>query len=125
MTEVNLVKRLLVLALCLLTAFTAVACTRDKPETPLATIVAAGPTTPPGTVLPASTGSSSSTASGLSIPTVTITATVELSPTLPAPTIAPPPTATPAPSSSTTPGTYTVQWGDWLNKIAAQFGITA
>jgi|GEM_PF-609501 len=49
-----------------------------------------------------------------------------LNPTTSAPSVSVAATATPNSSASTSTGptTYTVQWGDWLSKIARQFGVT-
>lgn len=124
MTEVTLVKRFYVLVFIALVAVFAAACTREKPaDTPVPTVVPQRTVvTPPpvGTVAIAQT-------------TETVTATLVLTPTTPiAPVVTvtptqvvvqpPTPVVTPAPTAN--PGTYTVQWGDWLNKIAAQFGVT-
>ncbi len=127
MTEVTLVKRFYVLVFIALVAVLAAACTREKPaDTPVPTIVPQRTVvTPPpaGTV-------------AIAEATETVTPTLVLTPTTPiAPVVTVTPTqvvvapTTPVPTSvpsapSTSPGTYTVQWGDWLNKIATQFGVT-
>jgi len=122
MTEVNLVKRFYVLALFAFIALSVAACTRDKPaDTPVPTLVAVRTVvTPPPTIVNAADV------------TTTVTATLVLSPTTPIPpvVITPTlvvvsPTVTPAPAPAPgTSDTYTVQWGDWINKIAAQLGVT-
>lgn len=122
MTEVNLVKRFYILVLIVLALGGVSACTRDKPADPT-------PTAPLRTVVAASSASSSAssvTSSAVSSAPV-VTATVEITATpvvvLP-PTATPPPTPTQAPLPGATPGKYTVKWGDWLNKIAAENGVT-
>ncbi|MBI5035393.1 MAG: LysM peptidoglycan-binding domain-containing protein [Chloroflexi bacterium] len=124
MTEVTLVKRFYVLVLIVLMAVFAAACTREKPaDTPVPTIAAQRTVvTPPlaGTAVAADV-------------TATITPTLVLTPTTPvapAVTVTPtqvvvaPPTPAVTTPPTTSPGTYTVQWGDWLSKIANQFGVT-
>lgn len=123
MSEVTLVKRICFFALIALVALGAVACTRDKPvDQPSTTVVSQNAAVTPGTPFS-------------STPVVTaaapLTATVSLTPTTPVavtpmPTVAatavPPPTSAPPPASN--PSAYTVQWGDWLTKIANQLGVT-
>ncbi len=118
MIEVPLLKRLLALALVVLLATSAVACTREKPaETvtpPTVSSLNIPPSATPALVVP--------TLIALTTP---VTPTLELpTPVIITATATPPPTALPAPVT-TTPGTYTVQWGDWINKIAGQFGVTS
>jgi len=119
MTEVTLVKRFCILALVTFVALGAVACTREKPAEPDSpTVVTQNVAVTPGTPFSATPVATSS---------APVTATVSLTSTAPASTVAatatpPPPTAVPPPS--TNPSTYTVQWGDWLNKIASQLGVT-
>ena len=128
MTEVTLVKRLIVIALIALTAIGTVACTRDKPEELSPTVVAAsGPTSIPS-LTPSLTTPIPAGTSGTPVPvasTQPVTATVAVSPTIVIATLVPS-TTTPTPTmvSTSAPGTYTVQWGDWLNKIAGQFGVS-
>ena len=125
MTEVNLVKRFYVLVFIALVAVFAAACTREKPaDTPVPT---AAPqqtvVTPPlaGTV-------SIAQATETVPPTLVLTSTTPVAPVVTvtptqvvvAPTVVP----TSAPTTTANPGTYTVQWGDWLSKIANQFGVT-
>jgi LysM repeat protein len=72
------------------------------------------------------------TPTGTVVPTATITPTVELPPTATiTPTVELPPTATPAPppppeptAAPPQPRTYTVQPGDTLRSIAAQFNVS-
>lgn len=143
-------KRFFTLASIALIAIGAAACTREKPpvEEPTPTIGAVvqnvtpgAPTVPAGIVVPTSPST---------LPTVAVTATVAPPPAVPTttapgaasptisastvPSVAPTTTApsgtsatTAAPTSPAVPGqatTYTVQWGDWLNKIAGQFGVS-
>ena len=123
MTEVNLVKRFYIVLIIFALGGVS-ACTRDKPADPT-------PTLPPRTVIVAS---SSSSAAPVALPTVVVPAspviaTVEITTTpviIISPSATPPPTPTqaPLPGTSSAPGTYTVKWGDWLNKIAADNGVT-
>lgn len=126
MTEVTLVKRFCILALVALIALGTAACTRDKPAEPTsATVVSQVVATTPGTPF-----------SGTPVATTaaTITATVSLpinTPVLVTPVATAVATAVPtsvqptsAPTASSNPSTYTVQWGDWLSKIASQLGVT-
>ena len=124
MNEVTLVKRFCILALVALVVLGTAACTREKPAEPTSTTVvsqnvAGTPSTsfsgtPVGTsVAPiATTVSMPSTTPVTVVPVATVAATATPLP----------PTAVPTASSN--PGTYTVQWGDWLNKIASQLGVT-
>lgn len=121
MTEVTLVKRFYVFTLVALIALGATACTRDKPAepTPAATTIALSSSS--ASSLSAASASASSSSSVTS--TVPVTTTSSSSSSASASSSAVPPvvpTATPA----TTPGTYTVKWGDWLNKIAQENGVT-
>ena len=125
MTEVTLVKRFYVPVFIVLVAVFAAACTREKPaDTPVPTIpVQSTVVTPPpvGTVVGAQVTETVA-------PTLVLTSTTPVAPvTTVTPTqvvVAPPTPAPTTPSTTTNPGTYTVQWGDWLNKIANQFGVT-
>lgn len=119
MTKVTSVKRLLILASVAVLTMGAAACTREKPtnETPAPQVAASDlsptPETPGAatTIIPTTP---SPTDTPMVMPTVIITAT-----------IAPAPTSTPTPAAPpTAPGTYTVQWGDTLNKIAQKSGAT-
>ena len=135
MTEVTLAKRIITLALIALVVMGAAACTREKPPVtePTPTGVAAlevttpptvpgggaaVPTTPAplilGTPAPSATPlvPAIATVPGTAIPPAVITT---------APTAAATSTPAPPPGTATT---YTVQWGDWLNKIAVRFGVT-
>jgi len=122
-------KRLLILASVAVLTMGAVACTREKPtsETPTAPVgprdVTPAPETPgaatpaaPTTAVP--TDTPVPTAVSVIVPTVVFTSTSV--PTAPAPTRTPAATVLPA----SAPGTYTVQWGDTLGKIALKFGVT-
>jgi LysM repeat protein len=127
MTEVNLVKRFCIFALSVFLLGGVIACTRDKPAEPT-------PTLPPRTVVAASSSASVASSSSAATTVVApaspvVTTTVEITTTpviVVPPTSTPPPTPTqaPLPSTSTTPGKYTVKWGDWLNKIASENGVT-
>lgn len=130
MSEVNLVKRLFFVTAMLLVAFAAVACTRDKPAEPSPTTIVQNttPVSPAG--LPTSTSaapiSTTIAPATTEVPNATLPSEL-VTPTITLPTIPALPTVSATPSITTTtgaPGTYTVQWGDWLNKIAQQFGVT-
>ncbi len=142
-------KRLFTLASIALVAIGAAACTREKPpvEEPTPTGVIVQAVTPAVTAAP---GGVALPTIPPTLPTIAITSTVAPPPALPtttAPGAASPTTAattaptttapsatgatsvptTAAPPSPVAPGqatTYTVQWGDWLNKIAGQFGVS-
>ncbi len=117
MSEVNLAKRLFGFLFIAFLATGMVACTREKPAEPTpATPVAAQVILAPSPTVP------------IVVPTAVITVTAPVTPTVELPPLAVitptvMPTATPIAVASI-PGTYTVQWGDWLNKIAAQFGVS-
>ncbi len=127
-------KRLFLLAAFVIVALAASACTRDKPPEPTvapATRVSTAPTTAPATV---------TTKEGEPTVAPTLVVPVTETPVIPPPP--PPPTSVvtatttipmppapatpqPMPGSGNGPTTYTVQWGDWLNKIAQKFGVTS
>ncbi len=112
MTEVRLAKRTIMIAAMLLVVFGAAACTREKPPAsePTPTLVVRGGTPLPGTAVAFATVPFTSTESPESADS-----TVE-----PLPTVSD--TTTPlVPSGSTS---YTIQWGDWLSKVAQRFGVT-
>jgi LysM repeat protein len=127
-------KRLLILASIPILAIGAVACTREKPAEP--TTVAIQAVTPAGTdtTVPESGAATPTTETtpGTVVPTAAATSaamalatTASIASSTPS-TAAPLPTNTPGPTSATSaPGTYTVQWGDWLAKIAQQFGVSS
>ncbi len=114
MTEVRLAKRTITVAAIMLVIFGAAACTREKPP--------ASEPTPPfysGGITPAA---------GTSVAFATVDSTFT-----PSTVVAGETTETPVdlmPGSSPTPAgpagstTYTVQWGDWLSKVAQHFGVT-
>ncbi len=119
MSDVTALKRLLILVALALVALGAVACTRDKPADATPTLVVVVTTPASGTTLvaPASAVTPVVTDTVAPPPTVVVTATVPpvaITPLPPATTIA----------GGTAPGTYTVQWGDTLTKIASQFSTT-
>lgn len=122
MTEVTLVKRLIVLGILLGAAASVTsACTREKPLDVPTPAIAQGPTIVPSALTPIP----------ISGPTLVPAPTETPSPTLVVapPTPVPPtlPAATPPPSASAPTGgatTYTVQWGDWMRKIAEKHGVT-
>lgn len=123
-------RRILFVAFIAIVATSAAACTREKP--PVTEPTPAGIFAPGLTPLP--TGSLGAVVS----PTPPATATLVLGTpssitsstpivfsTLPP--LVPTSSSAVAPTAATSggPTTYTVQWGDWLNKIAQRFGITA
>ncbi|MBI5300650.1 MAG: LysM peptidoglycan-binding domain-containing protein [Chloroflexi bacterium] len=120
-------KRLFILAAFVVVALAASACTRDKPPEPTPvppTRVSAAPTAAPGTA-------TAREGEGTVTPTlvIPITETPILPPPPPTSVVTvtatiPAATPTPLPSSGSGPTTYTVQWGDWLSKIAQKFGVT-
>lgn len=130
-------KRLLILASIPILAIGAVACTREKPAEP--TSVAIQAVTPAGTDTTTPAGGAATptpettpSTSGTEAPTQAATAAATpIATSAPAATsasssIATLPTNTPGPTATTgAAGTYTVQWGDWLAKIAQQFGVTS
>jgi LysM repeat protein len=137
MFEFTLIKRLSWFVLTTVLALSAVACTRDKPaESPLPTSAAVLVTTPEASApIPLATPLPTSPLVLPTLPPPVFFTPVVISPTVALPTpvrintpvpspIISSPTITPTVAPSTTPGTYTVQWGDWLNKIAAQFGVS-
>ncbi|MCI0475131.1 MAG: LysM peptidoglycan-binding domain-containing protein, partial [Anaerolineales bacterium] len=120
MTEVTLVKRLIVLGITLSLASSVIACTREKPFDLPTTGVAQGPTPVPAAITPGVSGAVTTLVPG---PTETPSPTVTLvvpPPTLVVPTV---PVTTPIPSAGTAT-TYTVQWGDWMRKIAEKHGVS-
>lgn len=120
MTEVTLVKRLIVLGITLSLALSVIACTREKPFDLPTTGVAQGPTPVPAAITPGISGAVTTLVPG---PTETPSPTVTLvvpPPTLVVPTV---PVTTPIPSAGTAT-TYTVQWGDWMRKIAEKHGVS-
>lgn len=120
-------KHLITLASILFVLMGAAACTREKPlvvEPSPTGAVAQEVTTPlPTVALP--TAAAVTTA----VPTAAVTSvlpTAAPTSTQPTaiPTSVPPTSATQAPVATGSASTYTVQWGDWLNKIAGRFGVT-
>jgi LysM repeat protein len=152
MTEVTLAKRIIALASALLVVMGAAACTREKPPVTEPTptgVVALEVATP--TIVLGSGAASPTTTAPLALPTVPGAETPNLPPALPTlpltttqPVVLPttetsitttspalPPASSGTPSGGNTsggttssPSTYTIQWGDWLNKIATRFGVT-
>ncbi len=122
MIEVPLVKRLLVLTLIALLAVGAVGCTREKPSEPT-TPIALQIVTPIPATTPTTATAPLSPAPSPTTPVPIAPAPTD-TPLPPLPTITPSaPTPTQTSPTPSAPGTYTVQWGDWLNKIATQFGV--
>lgn len=119
-------KHLIILASIAILTIGAAACTREKPtnETPAPQVAASDLTTTPGAATPVPGSTSAPTDTPVVTSTVIVTATS--APTAVLPTSVPVvPVSTPTPSApASAPGTYTVQWGDWLNKIAQQFGVS-
>jgi len=127
-------KRLFILAAFVFVALAASACTRDKPPEPTlppATRVSAAPTTAP-TVSAQNTEVPVTPTLVVPLTTTPVLPppppTVVVTTTVPVPPPSTPASATPIPApgtgGSTGPTTYTVQWGDWINKIAQKFGVT-
>lgn len=122
-------KQLVFLAAITLAVIGASACTREKPPEPTVVTPVAQASVAVTPVAPAVV---------TEIPTMptdtpVITATLVMPPpspvvtgTIPAPVVTSTPTTPLAgiPGPSGAPGTYTVQWGDWLSKISARFGVT-
>ncbi|MBM3128926.1 MAG: LysM peptidoglycan-binding domain-containing protein [Chloroflexi bacterium] len=123
MTEVNLVKRLIVLGITLSLATGVIACTREKPFDLPTTGVAQVSTPVPAAITPGVSGAVTTLVPG---PTETPSPTVTLvvpPPTLVVPTV-PITSSTPSAPLAGTATTYTVQWGDWMRKIAEKHGVT-
>lgn len=128
-----LAKRIITLALIALVVMGAAACTREKPLVTEPTPTGVVPlelSTPP--TVPGGGAAAPTTPAPLALGTTAPSAT-PLVPITPAATAAPFVIATAAPTAlaSATPAPptggatmYTVQWGDWLNKIAGRFGVT-
>ena len=127
-------KRLFAFALIVLSTIGAAACTREKPPVtePSPTVLVSQNVTPAATTAPGgvvstsvpgptalATSPASVTAASTALPTQAAIPTVVIA------TSAPTAAATEAPSVSTGPTTYTVQWGDWLSRIAARFGAAS
>lgn len=134
-------KRLFLAASVAVVAMGVAACVRERPApaVPTQTVAAVGElstptsfseTSAPGTVvaLPSVQPTLPATIVVIQVPTET-QGTPPAGPTIP-PTSMAMSTSTPVPLASPTtpapsgPTTYTVQWGDWLNKIAVRFGVT-
>lgn len=122
MTEVTLVKRLIVL--CILVGVmlgATIACTREKPLDVPTPVAAQGFTPVPSALTPASGATPL-----VPIPTKTSSAPPTL--VVPPPTLVVPtaPVATPTPVTpvASSPTKYTVQWGDWIRKIAEKHGVS-
>jgi LysM repeat protein len=117
MTEVTLLKRLIIVGILALVVVGATACTREKPFDSSTPVVAQGATPVPGATTP-----------GALVPGPTETPAPSATLAVPPPTLVVPPVSpvTPtlsAPAASAS-GTYTVQWGDWMRKIAEKNGVT-
>jgi len=124
MTEVTLVKRLIVVGMIVFVMLGAVACTREKPLDMPTPVIAQSGTLVPSAVTPVPSGATPTPVTLVPGPTETraLTATPVIPPpSLVTPSVTPPPAATPLPSA---PTTYTVQWGDWMRKIAERHGVT-
>lgn len=123
MSEVTLVKRLIVLGLVLgvMSSVTS-ACTRDKPLDVPTPVIAQLSTPVPGAVTPPTSAAPTLVAGPTEAPSPTATLAAP-QPTLVLPTV---PAATPTSGAPTAGGatTYTVQWGDWIRKIAEKHGVT-
>ncbi len=124
-------KRFIALAAIALLAMNAAACTREKPP-----VVEPSPTGQLALGTPLPTLSGGAVVSPTPVDLGTVTAPTSETPVpgaaTPVPTAAPTmivletavPTSGPPPSASGGATMYTVQWGDWLNKIAQKFGTT-
>ncbi len=126
MTEVTLVKRLIILGILALVAMGASACTREKPFDSSTPVVAQGVTSVPGATSPAPSGAVTTPSALVSGPTETPGPSATLAvppPSLVVPIVTPAAPTLSAPAASAS-GTYTVQWGDWLRKIAEKNGVT-
>jgi len=130
MSEVNLVKRWMMLSVVCVGALSLLACTREKPldVPPPAAAQALTPLATPlvlttGTPLPLVTTPLPTRESPTPAPTLPVTVTVPpITPTATrTPTFAPTVTPSPIPGTAIT---YTVQWGDWLRKIADRHNVT-
>ena len=126
MTEVTLVKRLIILGILALLVVGATACTREKPFDSSTPVVAQGVTPASGATAPAPSGAA--TTPGALVPGPTETPAPSATLAVPPPSLVVPPVSpvTPtlsAPAASAS-GTYTVQWGDWMRKIAEKNGVT-
>jgi len=126
MTEVTLAKRLIIWGIIAVAMMGTVACTREKPFDLSTPVIAQGVSPVPGATAPAPSGVAPSSGTlipgpiGTSTPTVTLVVPL---PSLVVPTVNP---ATPTPSAPVTgtSTTYTVQWGDWMRKIAERHGVS-
>lgn len=126
MTEVTLVKRLIIWGIIAVAMMGTVACTREKPFDLSTPVIAQGVNPVPGATTPAPSGVAPSSGTLIPGPIGTSTPTVALvvpPPSLVVPTVNP---ATPPPSAPVTgtSTTYTVQWGDWMRKIAEKHGVS-
>ncbi|MCL4393604.1 MAG: LysM peptidoglycan-binding domain-containing protein [Chloroflexi bacterium] len=122
-------KRLVLLCSIATLMMGAAACTREKPSEPTSAAVqaltpeATDSLTPSGAATP--TSETTPGALNTTLPTALATSSTVEGPTVVPPTNVPFATSTPAAAQAlSTPGTYTVQLGDWLAKIAQQFGVS-
>ena len=126
MTEVTLVKRLIILGIFALVVMGASACTREKPFDSSTPVVAQGVTPVPGATTPASSGAA--TTPGALVPGPIETPGPSATLAVPPPSLVVPPVSPVTPTLSapavSASGTYTVQWGDWLKRIAEKNGVT-
>lgn len=129
MIEVNVCKRLITLGVLLFVVLSVLACTREKPMDVPSPAIAQAPTS----ILPV-TSTPVLIFTPTPVPTLeippspsvpSIITTVPLTRTTPTVMLSPTPiasaTPTPVPGAVTT---YTVQWGDWLKKIADKHNVT-
>jgi LysM repeat protein len=122
MSEVTLVKRLIILGVIAVVVMGIVACTREKPFESSTPVIAQG-------VTPVPVPSGAATVSGTLVPGPTETPAPTVTLVVPLPSLVVPTLSvvTPVPGvypSTGTATTYTVQWGDWLRKIAEKNGVT-
>ncbi len=127
MSEVTLVKRSIILGVIALVVMGASACTREKPFEFSTPVVAQGVTPIPGATTPAPSGAivtpGALTPGPTDIPGPSVTLVVP-PPTLVVPIVTPATPTPSAPSAGAAPGTYVVQWGDWMRKIAEKNGVS-
>ena len=128
MTEVILVKRSIILGIiALVVVIGASACTREKPFDLSTPVAAQGVTPIPVATTPVPSGAVITPGALTPGPTDTPGPSVTLvvpQPSLVVPLVTPATPTPGAPSAGAAPGTYVVQWGDWMRKIAEKNGVS-